>query len=354
MSRLYRTLLALTLPACLGGAIPRALAQPPAVAVEVAPVTVARATVRADAVGSLLANEAVTLRPEFPGRVVGIHFTEGQRVQSGERLFTLDPDEYRARLAQSEAEAELARVNFQRAEDLYRQKIASRQDYDSAVAKLKAAEATRELDRVRLEKTTIRAPFAGTLGVRQVSPGDYVQEAQALGTLVADDPIKLELRLPERYATWVRAGHALRMRVDALPGREFEGRVYVLDPALDPLTRTLVLRARVENPEGLLRPGMFARASTVLEQREEALWVPEQAIVPRQARQYVYRVSDGRAAEVEVTTGLREGGRVEVLSGLAAGDSVVTAGHTKLRPGTPVKAVTPPPGVGGPEGESAR
>lgn len=326
-----------------------ALAQPPAhaVSVETAPVQVTRASLDVQAVGSLAANESVTVRPEIPGRIATIHFREGQRVRAGERLLSLEADEYRARLAQSVAEADLARLNFQRAEDLYRQKAGSRQDFDSATAKLKAAEATRELDQVRLAKTEIAAPFTGVLGLRRVSPGDYVEAGDALVTLVNDDPVKLDLRLPERYANSVRPGHRVALRVDALPQREFTGEVYAVDPALDPATRTLVVRAKVPNGEGLLRPGMFVRASTVLEQRDQALWIPEEAVVPRGARQFVFRVVDGKASEVEVSTGLRDRARVEVLSGLGSADTVVTAGQMKLRDGTPVQAVVPPQGLGG-------
>jgi membrane fusion protein (multidrug efflux system) len=325
-----------------------ALAQPPgqAVPVETAAVQAARASLEVQAVGSLAANEATTVRPEIPGRIAAIHFREGQRVRAGERLVGLEADEYRARLAQSVAEADLARLNFQRAEDLYRQKAGSKQDYDSAIAKLKAAEATRELDQVRLAKTEITAPFAGVLGLRRVSPGDYIEAGDVMVSLVNDDPVKLDLRLPERYANSVRPGHRVRLRVDALPQREFSGEVYAVDPALDSATRTLVVRAKVPNGEGLLRPGMFVRATTVLEQRDQALWIPEEAIVPRGARQFVYRVADGKAGEVEVTLGLRDRGRVEVLTGLAATDTLVTSGQMKLRDGTPVQAVQPPDGVG--------
>lgn len=335
--------------AVLAGSLGVAHAQPPpaAVPVETAPVDVARSSLDAQAVGSLAANEAVTVRPEIPGRIATIHFREGEHVRAGERLVSLEADEYRARLAQSAAEADLARLNFQRSEDLYRQKAGSRQDFDAALAKLKAAEATRELDQVRLAKTAIAAPFAGVLGLRRVSPGDYVEAGDALVTLVNDDPVKLDLRLPERYANSVHQGQRVRLRVDALPQREFTGEVYAIDPALDPATRTLVVRAKVPNGDGLLRPGMFVRASTVLEQRDQALWVPEEAIVPRGARQFVYRVVDGKASEVEVTLGLRDRGRVEVLSGLGAADTVITAGQMKLRDGTPVQAVRTPEGVGG-------
>jgi membrane fusion protein (multidrug efflux system) len=311
--------------------------QMPPTPVEVATVRAAPASLTAAAVGSLLADESVTLRPEVAGRANTIHFAEGQRVARGDVLVTLDQEEARALLAQNAAEARMARLNHDRVRDLKQKRISSDQDYDEAVARLAEAEASVEVQRVKLEKTVLRAPFAGTIGIRRMSPGAYLEAGQELVTLVSDDPIKVEFRLPERHAGAVHPGQPVAVRVDALPGEAFTGDIYAVEPGLDPATRTMLLRARIPNPSGRLRPGMFARVEVVLAEQPLALWVPEQALVPQGERQFVYRVEDARVKMVEVRVGQRRDGQVEITSGLGAGEVVVTAGQTKIRDGSGVQ-----------------
>jgi membrane fusion protein (multidrug efflux system) len=190
-----------------------------------------------DAVGSLLADEAVVLRPEIDGRIQSLAFTEGQAVARGDPLIALDPAEYEADVAQKEATVDLWQLKFSRARDLLGRKVMSKQDYDEAEASLKIAKAALALARARLAKTTLRASFAGILGLRRVSPGDYVAAGKELVNLEAIDPIKVDLQVPERHAGAIRAGQAITVRVDAFPGREYTGEVYAVDPGLDPATR---------------------------------------------------------------------------------------------------------------------
>ncbi len=340
MDTLRRTLVFLMLVLAIGStALSAPQGKRPPMPVETAPLRLGPKTIELRAVGSIKANEAVTIRPELAGRIQGIHFEEGEKVKQGARLITLDSDEYRARLDQSTADARLAKLNFNRARDIYQKKLASKQDYDEAQAKLKAAEASQELDRVRLKKTTLRAPFSGTLGLRSVSPGDYVEAGDDIVTLVNADPVKVEFQLPGRYATGVQPGQEVKITVDAFPGEVFVGAVYAMAARLATGTRTLLIKAKIPNPDDRLRPGMFARVKTVLDRQDETLWLPEHALVPRGTRHYVFQVEGGVAHLVEIRIGQRLEGEIEVVSGLTPGSIVVTAGQMKIRDGTRVRAI---------------
>jgi membrane fusion protein (multidrug efflux system) len=291
---------------------------------------------------TLRADESVTIRPEIPGRILEIRFQEGQEVREGDELITLDPAEYQAQLAESIASTKLNQLNFDRAREMLKKRLVSQQEYDEALARLQESQARQALDQVRLAKTRLRAPFAGVLGLRRVSPGDYVQIGHDIVNLEAIDTIKLDFRIPEIYLAQVRPGQDVEVQVDAFPNRSFTGEVYAIDPGIDEETRTLRLRARIPNPDRTLRPGMFARAALALERREDALLVPEQAIIPLGDDKFVFRVENGKAALTQVEIGQRREGKVEIRAGLARDDMVITAGQTpKVRDGTPVNVVAP-------------
>ena len=317
-------------------------AEPPPMPVKAAPVTRATLNVEVTAVGTLRAEETVMIRPEIAGRVATIHFKEGQAVSVGEALVTLDQDEYKAQLAGSAAQVGLEESSYQRLQDLQRKNLTSQQILDETKARLDAARAQQELNRVRLERTVIRAPFAGTVGLRLVSPGAYVKPGDDLANLESLGAMKLDFRVPETYLARLSVGQTLTARVDAYPEQSFEGSIYAIDPALDPETRTVLLRARVPNKGNKLRPGLFARVSLILERRENALVAPEQAIVPVGQKAQVYRVVDGKAVMTPVKLGLRRPGQVEILDGLNAGDLVVTDGQLKIRDGAAVTVIPPP------------
>ncbi len=314
--------------------------KPPPMAVKAAPVVRETLNVEATAVGTLRADETVMIRPEIAGRVVTIHFQEGQTVRTGDPLVTLDPDEYQAQLAGSTAQVDLDALSYRRLQDLQRKNLTSEQNLDEAKAKLDASRARQSLDQVRLERTVIRAPFAGTVGLRLVSPGAYVKPGDDIVNLESLGAIKLDFRVPETFLARLAVGQRLTARVDAYSDQEFEGAIYAINPALDPETRTVLLRARLPNPDNRLRPGLFARVNLVLERRENALVVPEEAVVPMGRNPFVYRVVDDKAVNTPVMLGLRQPGVVEVIEGLTDGDWVVTDGQLKIRDGA---AVTVPP-----------
>ena len=309
--------------------------------VKTAAVTRETLNVEVTAVGTLRADETVVIRPEIAGRVATIHFKEGQAVRQGEPLATLDQAEYQAQLASSAAQLALEESSFRRLQDLDRKNLTSQQNLDEARAKLDAARAQHELNRVRLDKTVIRAPFDGTVGLRQVSPGAYVKPGDDIANLESLGSMKLDFRVPETYLARLASGQTLAVRVDAWPDQLFEGAIYAIEPGVDEETRTVLLRARLPNKGNKLRPGLFARISLVLERRENALVAPEQAIVPVGQNSFVYPVVEGKAIMTPVQLGQRRPGQVEIVEGVSAGDVVVTDGQLKIRDGAAVKALPP-------------
>jgi membrane fusion protein (multidrug efflux system) len=314
-----------------------------AVAVEAAKVVAAPLSEQVTAVGTLLSNEAVTISSEIPGRLKEIHFEEGQPVEKGAPLFTLDDSVYRAQLADAEAKLKLAEQTHQRTTQLFKNKYATAQSADEATSNLAVSTATVELARVQLEKTRIVAPFSGIVGLRHVSAGEYITSGQALVNLEAIDPVKADFRVPERFLPAIRVGQTIRIKVDAYPDDTFEGKVYAIDPRLDVAGRSLLVRALVPNKDQRLRPGLFARVTVLLQLKEDALSVPEQAIVPQGDSQYVFKIVNGKVTLTKVVIGTRREGRVEIVDGLSAGDEVVTAGQLKIRDGSAVSIVN---GVG--------
>ncbi len=309
---------------------------PPPMSVEAVMATVEPVSDMISAVGSLLANESIVVRPEIAGKITAIKFKEGQLISKNDLLFQLDAEAYEAQVAQSGATMQLTEMNFNRAKDLREKSLISQQNFDEAQARLEEARAKLVLDKSSLAKTVIRAPFSGVIGVRGVSPGAFVRPGDDLVSLEEINPVKLEFRIPETYARQVRVGQKVSVHVDAYPDDNFTGAVYAIDPRIDLQTHTLLLRALVPNQKRSLLPGMFARVELILATRSEALVVPEQALVPMGNDLFVYRVVDGKAAQTRVVTGRRMEGKVEIKSGLAKGDTVITAGQ-KVRDGAAVK-----------------
>lgn len=306
------------------------------------------------AVGSLRSNESVTLSSEIAGRITGIHFREGQPVNQGALLFELDDSVYRAELEQARAGLALSERNHERAKELFERKLISTRERDEAAAQLDVDRAAVSLAQARLAKTRIRAPFQGVVGLRAVSPGDYITAGQPLAPLEQLSVLKADFRLSEAALPAIRVGQTLNLEVDAYPGQIFPGRVYAIDPRLAEDTRSIGLRARVPNDQGQLRPGLFARVRLVIAERPEAVLVSEQAVVPQADQLFVYVIEDGKAVLRPVQLGLRQGGRVEVVSGVRPGEVVITAGAQKIGPGAPVTPINlgpPPSGDAKPEGK---
>jgi membrane fusion protein (multidrug efflux system) len=311
---------------------------PPAMPVKAAAAKIAPALDEAGAVGTLRADEAVTIRPEIAGRVAEIRFNEGQAVARGALLVKLDQAELAAVVASSRAQLKLEEQKLDRAEDLRQKGFISAQGLDDQKTALARARAKLAEDEARLAKTEMRASFPGVAGLRQVSEGQYVAAGTDIARLEKIDQLKLDFRVPESYVGRLKAGQQVTVLVDAYQGKGFAGSVYAIEPGVDDQTRTILLRARVANADLRLRPGMFARVQVQLGVREKAVWVPEAAIVPRGQDLFVFRVlagPDGSKVElVRVQLGSRKVGEVEVVKGVAGGDLVVTEGTQKIGPGS--------------------
>jgi len=304
-------------------------------------VTVQPTVVKEDlqAVGSLRSNESVILRPEVSGRIAAIGFKDGQIVRRGQLLVALDATLNEAEVAQMQAEYELAVSNLKRSEDLASRKFISSSAQETAASNAQVAEAKLKLAQARLSKMRIVAPFDGAVGIRSVSLGDYVKDGTDLVNVEDVRVLKVDFRVPERNFSQIRVGQTVEIVADALPGDRWQGVIEAINPKIDANGRSLEVRARLDNTSGTLRPGMFVRVRVIVGERQNALLVPEEAIVPQGEEFYVYKVVDGAARRVPVKTGVRRGATVEIVQGLAPGDQVVTAGMRLTRDGQPVRVL---------------
>jgi membrane fusion protein (multidrug efflux system) len=327
-----------------GNAAPAAAAKgPPPIVVEAAKVAVVKLPQGLSAVGSLRSDETVILRPEIAGRVAHIGFREGEHVSRGQVLVKLDDSVQQADLDRARANLTLSKTKHERSIDLRNKGFLSAQALDETLNNLKVAQADAELMQARINKATIRAPFAGTIGLRQVSVGDYVKEGQDMVNLESLDPLKVDFRVPELALSQVKAGQTLQVTLDAIPDKAYDGRVYAINPLIDANGRSVVIRAQVGNKDGRLRPGMFTRVRLFTTASQDTLVVPEESLFPLGYDKYVYKVVEGKATRQKVVIGQRREGRVEVTEGLAPEDVVVTAGGIKLREGAPVAIVNAAP-----------
>lgn len=311
------------------------------------PATIASATVQEEswqpylhAVGSVVAIQGVFVTTEVAGQVDEILAESGQTVEDGDVVLKLDDSVDQADLQGLIAQRTLAKLQFERAQKLLKDKSVSRSEYDESRANLDSAEAAVAAKRAVIDKKTIRAPFSGQLGIADLNLGEYLSPGADIIPLQALDPIYVDYTLPERYFSDVRAGQAVKVNVQAWPGRTFAGVIKAVNPGIDPGTRSLRLRAILDNPDYALRPGMFAEVRTVLPARDDILTLPRTAITYNPYGESVFVIQDKDGMQTvqrrPVKTGEIRNGRVEIVDGLQAGEQVVSAGHNKLRNGQPV------------------
>ena len=397
------------------GTAPAAGAPAPvrAAGVEVSKVELASLRDDAQAVGTLRSRQNTVLRPEVAGRISALGFTDGTRVRKGQLLVKLDDALQAAEIKQAQAQVAIARANYKRNQELVAQAFVAQRVLDESQATLQVAEAQLALAEARLQRMTIVAPFDGTVGIRSVNVGDFVKDGADLVNLEDLSSLYVDFRLPERFMSRLRRGQPVEVQLDAFPGRVFKATVEAIDPLVDANGRSIGVRAVLPNNAGLpvqppaakagppavasagpsavplagtgagapakplsmpvaqvasrgtaspseggpLRPGMFAKATVVFAVRDNALTVPEEAIVPQGGKQFVIKVvaadtlpADARAKlppdtasvsqRAEVKLGIRRPGRVELLDGVAEGDTVVVAGQQRLqKDGTPLRVI---------------
>ncbi|GHA27086.1 MexH family multidrug efflux RND transporter periplasmic adaptor subunit [Salinimicrobium marinum] len=285
--------------------------------------------------GSLEANEQVELRSEVSGVVENISFQEGSKVSQGQVLVRVNDLELRAQLAKIKTAEKLASENERRAQLLLEKEAISQEEYDMARADLQSAEAESQLIAAQLAKAAIKAPFSGTIGLREISEGTYVTPSSLIAKLVNTDKLKLTFAIPEKYSNQVGVGSQLSFTTAGSP-EEHTATIYAIEPGVDVATRTLKMRAIAENKEGKLIPGTFANVLLPLATVDDAIMVPTEALIPIQNGKKIYVVQNGIAREVIVQTGSRTEDSVRVLSGLKPGDTILTSGVMILKDGVPV------------------
>jgi len=289
------------------------------------------------ATGQIEAVQSVELRPEVDGRIVDILVREGQEVGAGTGLFKVDDAELKAQLARAEADRDVAQRNLERTKQLMAQNASSQADLERADAGYRSAQASYDLLKTRLDRTIVRAPFAGLVGRRLVSIGSYVNAQTPLISLQSVNPQHASFQVPERYAERLNRGQLVSFQVAAIPGKNFSGEVIFVDPVVELPGRTILIKARVPNPEHRLQAGMFIEARLATDIRPNAIVVPEDAIQPVQGSTYVWVVKDGKADRRQVTIGVRTAGWAEIQGGgIEAGDQVVVGGAERLFPGAPL------------------
>lgn len=338
------------------GAGAGAAAAPPPMPVEVAEASRGKVQEVLHALGTLEAAERVKVTAEIDAIALSLPFEEGRVIRKGETLAVLNDSELAAEARRAEALRNQARLTAERFEHLTREKIASPQDLDNARAALQVAEANVGLAHARLGKTRIVAPFSGVVGTRLVSPGVYLRAGDTITEIARIDTVKVAFAVPERYLADLRRGANVTVTTVAFPGKPFTGAVNVVDPILDPATRSARLTAVIPNPSGELRPGMSADVTATLAERPEAVTVPDEAVFAEGDRNFVFVVKpDSTVVRQPIKLGARQPGRVEVSEGLTGGEKVVRAGHQKLFEGAKVMPVesaagpapAPSPAAGG-------
>lgn len=289
-------------------------------------------------IGTITPNEMVEVKAETDGTIQTIGFDEGQRVEKGQLLVALDEDKSKANVTEAEANLKLARGSFERTKQLFSDQLISQQEFDQASAVFSVNEAGLDRRVREWKDTRVYAPFGGIAGARQVSPGQVISRNTTLTWVVDIDTVKVEVKVPERYLSQVQIGKPLTFTVAAFPAKPFTGEVYFVSPQLEESTRTALVKARIANPGGLLRGGMFANLELALEIRAKALVVPEPAIVSNADATFIFAIDAATNAVMKpVKVGERMAGRAEILSGISPGELVIVEGVQKLRPGAAVR-----------------
>jgi membrane fusion protein (multidrug efflux system) len=306
------------------------------------------------ATGQIEALQSIELRPEVDGRLVDILVKEGAAVERGTPLFKVDDAELKAQVARAAADRDLAQQALTRTKQLLQEKAAAPADVERAEAQMRSTQAGLDLLELRLDRTTVRSPFAGIVGRRLASLGDFVNSSTRLITLQTVNPQRAVFQVPERYADQLKVGQTVFFRVAALGDRDFSGVVDFVDPMVALPARTITAKAQVPNPRRELQAGMFIEARLQTHVRPKAVVIPEDAVSPMQGEMWVWVVSGGKADRRQVTLGIRNPGVVEIRDGIQPGDQVVVGGAERLTPGAQVQIIEHVRGTPGDTGAQGR
>ncbi|MCE7992831.1 MAG: efflux RND transporter periplasmic adaptor subunit [Roseivirga sp.] len=285
--------------------------------------------------GSILPNEELEVKSEVSGVITQLGFVEGEDIVEGQPLVSLKDDELRAQLEKLRYSKKLNEELEFRQRKLLEKEAISQEEYDISLTQLNTSEADIKLLQVQLDKMTIKAPFDGVVGFREVSVGAYITSSDVITNFYSLDPVIIEFSIPGKYAGEVKVRDMVNFKVDAFT-EQFQGRVYAIEPRIDPNTRTLKIRAFSRNKERKLLPGQFARIELIMETIEDAMLVPTEAVVPELNGHKVYVARGGKAESRKVQIGIRTNENVQIIDGISLQDTVITSGILQMRPGASV------------------
>ncbi len=285
--------------------------------------------------GTILANEEVDLKSEVDGKITKIFFREGSYVKAGDLLVKINDADLQAQLQSAKSRLELQKDTEYRQKQLLEKEAISQEDYDMTANQLQVNQAEVELIKARIDKTEIRAPFSGIVGLKNVSEGSFVNNSMIIASLQNINPIKIDFSIPERYSSMVEVGDEINFTITG-NNKKYIGKVYAIEPKIDPVTRTLQIRALCSNTGREILPGSFANIELVLKKIENAILVPSEALIPDIKGQKVFLYKNGSAVPQQVETGIRTDVNVQLTSGVSEGDTIITSGMLQLRPGMPV------------------
>lgn len=292
------------------------------------------------AVGTLEANASTLIRAEVTGRVAKIDFNEGQPAKEGELLLEIEDDTYKQAVERAQAAFELATITYNRNIELQKSGAVALQAIDESQANLRITESDFEAAKIRLKKTEIKAPFDGIVGVSTISVGDYLNIGDPIVNIAAIDPLKMQFTVPQKYLSNIKDGAAVILTTDAWPNEVFLGNIYAINPEIDVDTRNITIKALIPNEDGFLRPGMFAYVNLGVAEKDSALLIPEEALIPSGELMTVIKVVDDKAQTTKVKIGARQNNMAEVTEGLMADDIIISAGSLKVREGSLVQSVS--------------
>jgi membrane fusion protein (multidrug efflux system) len=286
--------------------------------------------------GTVLANEEVLLQPELSGKVIDMNFQEGSKVSKGQLLVKINDADLQAQFKRLKLQHTLAEEKMSRQKKLLDISGISQEEYDVAVNQYEVIRADMDFASAQIAKTEIRAPFDGVIGLKRISTGAYVTPSTIIATLQQVNPVKIDFSVSERYSSLVKKGDKVTFTVEGIKDK-MTAEVFAIEPKIDMSTRSLQIRALCSNRSESVFPGAFVKVQLALTDIDSALMIPTQAIVPDLKGQKVYRVKNGKAETAKVETGLRTDTKIQVTSGIAAGDTVAITGIMQLRPGAAVK-----------------
>jgi membrane fusion protein (multidrug efflux system) len=286
--------------------------------------------------GTVIASEEVELHSEISARLIKIYFKEGSRVAKGDLLLKLNDADLQAQLLKAEAQKKLAESNETRQRPQYEKQLLSQQDYDATLRDVASAKADVGLLRAQIDKTEIRAPFDGVIGLKYVSEGSYITPTTKIATIQSIATVKIDFSIPEKYAGQVEKDSPIAFRIQGIE-KPFEARVFAVEPKIDLTTRTLQLRALCTNTEGKIYPGSFANVEFALKQIDRAIMIPTESLVPELKGQKVFLYKNGQAQSRPVKTGIRTDTEIQITDGLQTNDTLIVSGIIQLRQGMAIK-----------------